>query len=545
MLKSATALTGLLIIAPILAGLGGTMVLAFGNAQVWLSLFAAPGIGTSILLSLCTGVAATLLSLALVIVFCAAYHDTRIFHLFRRLIGPLLAVPHAAMAIGIAFLLAPSGWLMRLVSPWATGFDRPPDLALVQDPFGLALIFGLVVKETPFLFLMTLAALNQVDARRSVLVARSLGYAPGTAWVRTVWPQLYPQLRLPIFAVLAFSLSIVDMALILAPNTPPPLAVQIMRWAQDPDLAIHQQAAAAGCLLLAMTLAAIGCWFAAERVTGMLGRSGRRRDIAALRWLAGGGGAVIIGAACLAMGGMALWSVATGWRFPDPLPSGWTLAHWSDAIVDLQRPFLMTLGIGLLAVGIAIVLVIACLEAETRGRFGRRLLAPWLIYAPLLVPQISFLFGVQHLLVLADIDGSWLAVTWSHLLFVLPYVALSLSDPYRALDARYARTAQCLGASPLRVFFRIRLPMLLRPVLVAAAVGFSVSVAQYLPTLFAGAGRFATLTTEAVTLSSGGDRRVTGLYAVLQASLPLIGFALALTIPAWLYRQRAGMRAFR
>lgn len=545
MLKSATALTGLLIVAPILAGLGSTMVQAFGQAGAWHSLFAAPGIGTSILLSLCTGLAATLLSLALVIVFCAAFHDTRIFRLFRRLIGPLLAVPHAAMAIGIAFLLAPSGWLMRLVSPWATGFDRPPDLALVQDPFGLALIFGLVVKEMPFLFLMTLAALNQIDARRSVLVARSLGYSPGTAWVRTVWPQLYPQLRLPIFAVLAFSLSIVDMALILAPTTPPPLAVQIMRWAQDPDLAIQQQAAAAGCLLLSMTLAAIGCWLAAERVIGKVHRGGRRRDIAAMRRFAGGGGAVIVGAACLAMGGMALWSVATNWRFPDPLPSGWTLAHWGSAVIDLQRPFLTTLGVGLLAVGIAIALVIACLEAETRGRFGRRRLAPWLIYAPLLVPQISFLFGVQHLLVLADIDGSWLAVVWSHLLFVLPYVALSLSDPYRALDARYARTAQCLGASPLRVFFRIRFPMLLRPVLVAAAVGFSVSVAQYLPTLFAGAGRFATLTTEAVTLSSGGDRRVTGLYAVLQASLPLIGFALALTIPAWLFRQRAGMRAFR
>jgi putative thiamine transport system permease protein len=74
--------------------------------------------------------------------------------------------------------------------------------------------------------------------------------------------------------------------------------------------------------------------------------------------------------------------------------------------------------------------------------------------------------------------------------------------------------------------------LLLRPILIAAAVGFSVSVAQYLPTLFAGAGRLPTLTTEAVGLAAGADRRVIGVYAFAQAALPLVGFALALILPA-------------
>src|SRR3546814_8869083 len=73
-------------------------------------------------------------------------------------------------------------------------------------------------------------------------------------------------------------------------------------------------------------------------------------------------------------------------------------------------------------------------------------------------------------------------MVWSHLLFVLPYVFLTLGDPFRALDARYARTALCLGARPNRVFWQVKLPMLLRPVLLALAVGFAVSVTQYLPT---------------------------------------------------------------
>ena len=35
--------------------------------------------------------------------------------------------------------------------------------------------------------------------------------------------------------MLAYGLSVVDMAMILGPNTPPTLAVLIWRWLADPD----------------------------------------------------------------------------------------------------------------------------------------------------------------------------------------------------------------------------------------------------------------------------------------------------------------------
>ena len=50
--------------------------------------------------------------------------------------------------------------------------------------------------------------------------------------------------------------------------------------------------------------------------------------------------------------------------------------------------------------------------------------------------------------------------------------------------------------------------------------------------LFAGAGRFSTLTTEAVSLTAGADRRVIGVYALSQTLLPLLPFLLALAVPA-------------
>jgi putative thiamine transport system permease protein len=546
LLATLPALTLALFLAPVVAGLIGTWLPAFGyfptlggdsfTLAPWAKLFAQPGLGESLRLTVLSGFLATLATFLLTILLLAACHGGRLILALRGLMAPLIAVPHAAVALGLAFLIAPSGWLARLVSPWATGWDLPPDVATLQDPNGLALTLGLVIKELPFLLLMTLAALEQVHAEERLAVARSLGYGPVSAWLKAVLPAVYRQIRLPLYAVLAYALSVVDMALILAPLAPPPLAVQVMRWFNDPDLSMRFVAAAGASLQLLVVAGGIALWRLGEIVVERIGRA----------WIAGGrrGGdgriarvlmAVLVmtavGLAAAGLVGLALWSVTRRWRYPDALPSEISLESWARQAPEAAAITATTLAAGLVAAAIALVLVLSCLENEQRRGLTLTNRALWLLYTPLLVPQVAFLFGTQVLAIQAGIDATWAALVWSHLLFVLPYVFLTLGDSYRALDERYARTALCLGARPNRVFWQVKLPMLLRPVLFALAVGFAVSVTQYLPTLFAGGGRFVTLTTEAVGLAAGGDRRVIGVYAFLQALLPLLAFAAALALP--------------
>ena len=168
--------------------------------------------------------------------------------------------------------------------------------------------------------------------------------------------------------------------------------------------------------------------------------------------------------------------------------------------------------------------------------------AIWLLYLPLIVPQAAFLFGLQLFVLAGGLQPSLPLLVAAHVVFVLPYVFLSLADPWRAFDHRYQEIAAGFGKSPARVFWRVRLPMLAAASLTAAAVGFAVSVGQYLPTLLIGAGRLPTVTTEAVALAAGGDRRVIGAYAIVQAALPFVGFWIALTVPAILFRNRRALR---
>ncbi|HBX1421456.1 thiamine ABC transporter permease, partial [Acinetobacter baumannii] len=88
----------------------------------------------------------------------------------------------------------------------------------------------------------------------------------------------------------------------------------------------------------------------------------------------------------------------------------------------------------------------------------------------------------------------------------------------------------------------LTLPSLTRPLLTALAVGFSVSIAQYLPTLWLGAGRIPTLTSQAVALSSGGEAQTLAAQALWQLLLPAVCFTLTALL-AWLAgRYRRGLR---
>ena len=546
----------LLILLPILAGVWQTLRAAAGwmpaigatdaGLGAFRELLAIPGLARATLVSLWTGVATTLLSLALAAACCIRWHD-RGWPL--RVLAPVLAAPHAALAIGLGFLIAPSGWLARAAAP-LVGWDRPPDIGTLNDPFGLALILGMTAKEFPFLLLMMLAALKQIPLSRHLRSARALGLPEAHIWLTLIAPQLWPLIRLPVLVVLAYSLSVVDVAMILGPANPPTLAVMLTRLYGDPDLMRLLPASAGSLLQLALVVLAGAGVMGLQRVIRRHGphwvaQGHRLPGLAIATRIAAVCGGAMLAMTLASLAVLAVWSVTWRWSFPDILPEALSWRFWARAGQIAGGPLMMTLIVALISTALALTAAIAWLEAEDRRAAPR---APWaeaLIYLPLLLPQIAFLYGLNIAALGAGLPQGMALVTWGHAIFVFPYVMIALSDPWRALDPRLPRAAAALGAGPWRILWRVKLPVLLVPVLTASAIGVAVSVAQYLPTLFLGAGRVGTLTTEAVTLSSGSDRRITGVVASLQALLPILTYGLAFALPAIVFRNRRAMRAGR
>lgn len=524
------ALPVALIYAPILPGMYWTLLPAW-DGSVWRGLWADPqfsqALGTTLLSATLSTVLACVLAGTLATL---AYPGPRWLRLQQQL-APLLSMPHAAFAVGFFFLLSPSGWLARWLA-LPLGWTNPPEWVTVQDPYALSLSLALAIKESWFLLWVLAAVLGESAVARHTRVARTLGYNHVQTWRLIVWPLLLPRLGWPLAAVFAYSLSVVDMAVILGPGTPPTLAVLAWHWLTDPEPALQARGSAASLLLLGLLLGVAGVvraiWHRAG--THQAYPSGQRLPLPS--WLTWNMHTplFLLGYAAISM--LLFWSVADAWFFPSIWPEAVTWRAWTQAD---WAPFWTTLWLAT-AVNL-ICLPVALLWLEWGPKHMNAAL-----YLPLILPALPLVAGQYAALLHLGLDGTALALVWSHLLWVLPYMVLTLVGVYRNVDPRLLTTARAMGCSRMGACLRVKWPTLTRPILAALAVGFAVSVAQYLPTLFAGGGRFATVTTEAVALSAGGNRRTLAVQALLQIALPLAAFALAAWLPAWVGRNRRGLR---
>lgn len=545
----------IILILPVIGGLISVLLPAFGwvpaigqttfSLQGFAALWQTPGLGQMVALSVATGFISTLLAFIIALMILAAFFNSIWLTRIERLLSPILVIPHAAAAIAVGFLIAPSGMMARLVSPWLSGWELAPQGILPHDPYGISIILGLVLKELPFLLLMALGALAQPELgkrlREQYKVALNLGYYPFTAFFKAVFPLLYPLLRLPILAVLAYASASVEMPLILGPNTPSTLAVTIMQWFNDVDLSLRIKASAGAILQLLLTGSLIALWLGGERAIKTFGKgsliNGKRRYIDSVwQGFTVSLTVLIIGFIALSLIGLVMWSVAGYWRFPELLPDQLVLLHFQSAFTQLGTPLFNTIAIGMLATVFAIAMTLLSLESEQLSKKSISRFTHFIIYLPLLVPSIAFLFGLVWLQQLVNNQAASFNVAFTHLLFVLPYVFLSLASSYRRLDMRFAHVAASLGATPTKVFLQVKLPQLFAPIMIAIALGLAVSFGQYLPTLLAGGGRIATITTEAVTLANGASRRTSAVYAIMQMLLPLIGFMVAWMLPKYFYK---------
>jgi putative thiamine transport system permease protein len=538
---------------PLLWSLGAALA-TVADAAAWHALWQTPALWQAWAMSLCTGLAASVLSIAgtavLLGVMLGPQQAVQGLHRrwMMRMLGPMLAVPHAAFAIGVVALVAPSGWVLRLLSPWATGWDAPPPWPTTQDPWGLGLTVVLVLKEIPFLLWAALAHLQRPDVARrlqqELAVARTLGYSATQAWWRVGWPQVAATLRAPMLAVLAYGLTVVDVALLIGPTTPPPLAVLAWQWLADAEATTNAQGAAAA-WLLALTVAACAAlgtlalhwmgwagWGSGQgrAVRGVPAASRATATHAAVSahgaWrkrLAHALGGWLLGVYALVLGALLLGSVTGVWPFPAVWPQAFTLAAW-QSVWHSSDTLWATVWLALGSAAAALVWAVAWLETAPAA-WQRR--AQPLLMLPLVLPAVLWVLGLHQLTLAWGLDAQALGLWLAYTLACLPYVLLALQGPYRGFDGRLRHISATLGASYTRHLLRVKWPLLKAALAAAFAVGFAVSVAQYLPTLYVGAGRFATVTTEAVTLASGGQRSLSAAYAWLQWLLPVLVFALA------------------
>lgn len=474
------------------------------DAAAWRALFSDPQLPQALAATLVSTLLAVGGALFITLMVIGALWPATGWQRLARRLPLLLAVPHVAFATAALLLFAEGGWLYRLF----------PALSPPVDRYGIGLGLTMAVKESAFLLWVAYGVLGEKQLAAQSVVMKTLGY---NRWQCLQWiivPALLPSMSLVLLATVAWSLSAVDVALVIGPGNPPTLAVLAWQWLNQGDPLQQAKGALASLLLLAFTLifaaiASVGWRRWRQTIPALCGKRAAPANATTGHILAQAVPAC--GLVCaLLLAGISQWTQSTAEAIGNSL--------W-------------------LALGAAILGAALCLLWLEFG--PARYNGLWL---PLIVPSLPLADGQYQLALVGWLDGQLMTVLWGHLLWVVPWMLFILSPAWRNLDPRLLLIARTLGWRRGRLFWWVKLPSMARPLLTALAVGFSVSIAQYLPTVWLGGGRTPTLTSEAVALSSGGDSTRLAAQALWQLLLPAICFMVTALMAWFMGRRRRGLR---
>jgi len=216
--------------------------------------------------------------------------------------------------------------------------------------------------------------------------------------------------------------------------------------------------------------------------------------------------------------------------------TGVTLRWWREMLdfepfpTALANSLKIGLSVGLLAavIGTMAALGLACLPPR-RAQLAMAVLALPLMLPPLF---IAVMLLVWYLFLQLPLGLS--TVVLSHLLFTLPFVVIVVYARLSSFDFRTVEAARDLGASPLRAFFDITLPVIRPMVIGAALMAIALSVDDFILTSFTiGGGN-----TLPILVMSTLRRSVTPMTNAIGTML--IGLSIASTLAAlYLTRYRA------
>lgn len=232
---------------------------------------------------------------------------------------------------------------------------------------------------------------------------------------------------------------------------------------------------------------------------------------------------------------LGVWSVSHRWFFPSLLPAELSLRGWAYLVSPASRVLAAlsnSLLIGAAVTAINILLGVPAGRALATAGLARSDGLEILILAPLIVPGIAVIMGIQVVFIRMGLADTRVGVILSHLLPTLPYMILVMKGVFANYDRDFEAQARSLGARPLQVLRHITLPSVFPGVMIGSLFVFLVSWSQYVLTLMVGGGRVVTLPILLFSFATSGDHAVTAALAiifVLPAVLILAGTARYLT----------------
>ena len=230
--------------------------------------------------------------------------------------------------------------------------------------------------------------------------------------------------------------------------------------------------------------------------------------------------------------GPLLWlgvrAFAGTWTYPNLLPDDWTLRWWQVVVNDGALGIAVQNSLFFAPVTVLVSAVICLPAAYAFARFdfpGRRFFLISL-FATNAFPKMGLFVTLAALFYALNLMNTVLGILVVHVLGTVVFMTWIPAAAFAAVPRNLEEAARDAGASKLRVFTSVTLPMALPGIIVAAVMSFLASFDEAQGTYLVGAPAFMTMPTQMYSLVLNYPTQVAAVFSILLA-IPSVALMLA------------------
>jgi ABC-type spermidine/putrescine transport system permease subunit II len=227
---------------------------------------------------------------------------------------------------------------------------------------------------------------------------------------------------------------------------------------------------------------------------------------------------------------LALWSVAERWYTPYKLPVTYGTRYWEQVFRptgDAMASLGTSVWIAVLTVIVALALSVPAGYALARLKLPMRSLFMIVFLLPQAFPSVAIYINVARIFYRLGINGTVLGVVLVHAAHGLVYSVWIAAAAFAAVDRDLELAARNIGASPLRTFFTVTLPLAAPGVIASGIFVFLESLDEFTGTFFVGVPQVTTLPLLLYNAAMGGNYQVASITALILL-VPSVGFMLVI-----------------
>jgi putative spermidine/putrescine transport system permease protein len=230
--------------------------------------------------------------------------------------------------------------------------------------------------------------------------------------------------------------------------------------------------------------------------------------------------------------GPLLWlgvhAFAGTWTFPNLLPDDWTFRWWQVVFNDASLGVAVqnSLFFAPLTVLVSAIICLPAAYAFARFNFPGRQFFLISLFATNAFPKMGLFVTLAALFYALNLMNTVLGILIVHVLGTVVFMTWIPAAAFAAVPRNLEEAARDAGASKLRVFSSVTLPMALPGIIVAAVMSFLASFDEAQGTYLVGAPAFMTMPTQMYSLVLNYPTQVAAVFSILLA-IPSVALMLA------------------